>query len=121
MNDIELVLIKMHAQAGYETLKNIDFPWPVEKIVLQHHERLNGTGYPAGLSGDDILVEARILAVADVVDSMSSHRPYRPSRGIEASLQEIETDRGILYDVSVVQACRRLFLEQNFTFDAGKD
>lgn len=118
LNEIELVLIKMHAQAGYETLKNIDFPWPVEIIVLQHHERINGSGYPSGLSGEDILVEARILAVADVVDSMASHRPYRPSRGIEASLQEIDTNSGILYDAAVVQACRRLFLEQGFTLDS---
>ncbi len=116
LNEIEQVMIRMHAQAGFETLKNIDFPWPVAKIVQQHHERINGSGYPAGLSGGDILIEARILAVADVVDSMASHRPYRPSRGIAASLQEIEANSGILYDGVVARACRRLF-EQGFTLE----
>lgn len=117
LNETEFILIKMHALTGYETLKSIDFPWPVAQIVRQHHERINGSGYPDGLSGDDTLIEARILAVADVVESMSSHRPYRPSRGMEVTLQEIEKNSGVLYDAVVAQACRRLFHEQGFTFD----
>lgn len=90
-------------------LKNVDSPWPLSEIVYQHHERVNGTGYPRNLKGDEILVEARILAVADVVEAMASHRPYRASLGIEAALEEIEKNKGILYDETVANACLRLF------------
>ncbi len=112
----EFDLIKEHSQSGYDILKDIDFPWPVARIVLEHHERMNGSGYPNGLAGDNILMEARIIAVADVVESMGSHRPYRPSLGIEAALEEIEKNRGTLYDNAVVDACLRLFLEKGYRF-----
>ncbi|MGE4519644.1 MAG: HD domain-containing phosphohydrolase [Desulfobacteraceae bacterium] len=107
-------IIKCHAENGYDILKNIHFPWPVAEIVHQHHELLDGSGYPKGLKGEDILFEAKILTVADVVEAMSSHRPYRPSLGIEASLDEIRTGRGIKYDEAVVDACLNLILEKNF-------
>lgn len=107
-------IIKCHAENGYDILKNIHFPWPVAEIVHQHHELLDGSGYPKGLKGEDILFEAKILTVADVVEAMSSHRPYRPSLGIEASLDEIRTGRGIKYDKAVVDACLNLILEKNF-------
>ena len=113
---IEYSIIKNHAQAGYEILRTIDFPWPLAEIVHQHHERLDGSGYPAGLSGDKILLEAKILAVADVVEAMSSHRPYRPSFGIEAALDEVSKNRGRLYDAAIVDACLRLFREKEFSF-----
>lgn len=113
---LEFGLIKEHSQNGYEILKSIDFPWPIAKIVLQHHERLNGSGYPQGLSGDEILIEAKIVCVADVVESMKSHRPYRPGLGIDAALDEISRNKGTLFDPVVVDACIRLFREQNFTF-----
>ncbi|MFH2065179.1 MAG: HD domain-containing phosphohydrolase [Pseudomonadota bacterium] len=109
LEDIEFSLIKKHPQAGYEILKGIEFPWPVAKIVQQHHEHIDGSGYPAGLNGDAILQEARIIAIADVVESMSSHRPYRPKKGINAALQEINKARGKLYDSKVVDACLALF------------
>jgi HD-GYP domain-containing protein (c-di-GMP phosphodiesterase class II) len=91
--------------------------WPLAEIVLQHHERLDGSGYPRNLKGDDILIEARILAVADVVEAISSHRPYRPAKGIDAALEEIEKNKGILYDEKVVEACVRLFKEKGFRFE----
>jgi len=109
LTGIEFELIKTHPQAGYEILQNIEFPWPVARIIQQHHERLDGSGYPTGLAGDDILLEARILGVADVVEAMSSHRPYRPGRGMEPALSEIRAARGILYDSRVVDACLALF------------
>jgi putative nucleotidyltransferase with HDIG domain len=109
LEDIEFALIKKHSQAGHDILKGIEFPWPVARIVQQHHEHLDGSGYPAGLKGDAILPEARIIAVADVVESMSSHRPYRPGRGIDAALQEIIKARGNLYDPKAVDACLALF------------
>jgi PAS domain S-box-containing protein/putative nucleotidyltransferase with HDIG domain len=109
LKDIEFALIKSHPQAGYDILKEIEFPWPVARIVQQHHEHLDGSGYPAGLEGDNILLEARILAVADVVEAMSSHRPYRPSKGINAALQEITQARGRHYDSGAVDACLALF------------
>jgi HD-GYP domain-containing protein (c-di-GMP phosphodiesterase class II) len=111
---IEFSMIKVHPQAGFDILKSIEFPWPVARMVLEHHERLDGTGYPGGLRGEDILLESRILAVADVVEAISSHRPYRPALGIEAALDEIEVRRGIFYDAAVVDACRRLFREKGF-------
>jgi PAS domain S-box-containing protein len=112
LTNIEFSLIKTHTQAAYDILKDIDFPWPIARIVLEHHERMNGSGYPNGLTGDNILMESRILAVADVVESMASHRPYRPALGIEAALDEIEKNRGSLYDDAVASACLRLFREE---------
>ncbi len=116
ISPIEFELIKTHSAAVYEILKEIKFPWPVATIVRQHHERLDGSGYPDGLRGDAILLESRILAVADVVEAMSSHRPYRPARGVEAALAEVSEKRGILYDPRVVDACLRLFKDKNFKF-----
>jgi len=113
---IEFNLIKDHSQIGYDILKSIEFPWPIEKIVLQHHERLDGSGYPRGLKGEDIIIEARIIGVADVVEAMSSHRPYRPALGIDAALEEISKNRGILYDPEVVDICLKLFKEKEFKF-----
>jgi PAS domain S-box-containing protein/putative nucleotidyltransferase with HDIG domain len=110
--DLEFGIIKIHAQSGYNILKDIDFPWPVAMMVFEHHERMNGTGYPRNLKGDEILLEARILAVSDVVESMASHRPYRASLGIETALEEIEKNKGILYDDAVVDACLKLFREK---------
>ncbi len=114
LSDIEFSLIKTHPQAGHDILAGIDFPWPIAQTVLQHHERLDGSGYPQRLKGDAIITEARILAVADVVEAMSSHRPYRPSLGIEAALEEIERYRNTRYDASVVEACLRLFRERQY-------
>lgn len=116
LSEIEHTLIKDHPQVGYEILKEIEFPWPVAQIVLQHHERIDGSGYPAGLCGEDILVEARTLAVADVVEAMASHRPYRPTLGRDMALEEISQNRGVLYDPDVVDACMKLFLEKDFQF-----
>ena len=116
LNNIEWQLAKNHVQAGYDILKEVDFGWPVADIVLQHHERLDGSGYPQGLKGDDILLEARIIAVADVVDAMATHRPYRPALGIEAALGEIKKNRGILYDPNVVDACLKLCGEKGSRF-----
>ena len=110
----ELQLVQGHAQASYEVLKNIEFPWPVADIVLQHHERMDGSGYPQGLKGDAILIEARIIAVADVVEAMSLHRPYRTGLGIEAALAEIQRGRGSAYDPAVVDACIKLFRENRY-------
>jgi PAS domain S-box-containing protein/putative nucleotidyltransferase with HDIG domain len=114
LTDLEFGMIKTHSQTGYDILKDIDFPWPVAKIVIEHHERINGTGYPRKLKGNDIFIEARILCVADVVEAMASHRPYRASLGIEAALEEIEKNKGILYDKTVVDACLRLFREKGY-------
>lgn len=117
LNDLECSLIKTHPQAGYNILKGIEFPWPVAQIVLQHHEMMDGSGYPQGLCGKGILLEARILAVADVVEAMSSHRPYRPAYGVDKALEEISKNKGILYDPEVVNACLRLFNQKGFKFD----
>ncbi|MBW1982309.1 MAG: response regulator [Deltaproteobacteria bacterium] len=115
ISDIEFNMIKSHSQVGYDILKNIEFPWPVAEIVLQHHERLNGSGYPQGLEGEEILLEARIISVADVVEAMASHRPYRPALGIDRALEEILQNSGVLYDPEVAKACVRLFREKGFT------
>jgi PAS domain S-box-containing protein len=114
LSEVEYRLIKIHPRAGYDILKDIEFSWPVAQIVLQHHERINGSGYPAGLKGEEILIEARIIAVADVVEAIASYRPYRPSLGIEKALEEITHKKGILYDPEVVNACLRLFNEKNY-------
>jgi HD-GYP domain-containing protein (c-di-GMP phosphodiesterase class II) len=114
LSNIEMALVKEHAQTGYNILKNIEFPWPIAQVAYQHHERMDGSGYPRGLRGDQILLEARIIAVADVVESMTSHRPYRPGLGIDAALEEIRKNRGIFYDPIVVDACLKLFLEDAY-------
>jgi PAS domain S-box-containing protein len=114
LTNIEFSLIKEHARTGFEMLKNIESPWPLAEIIYQHHERMNGSGYPRNLKGEEILMEARIMAVADVVESMSSHRPYRPALGLNAALEEIERNRGTHYDNTVVDACLKLFREKGF-------
>ncbi|MBN2441622.1 MAG: response regulator [Spirochaetales bacterium] len=114
LHEAEFDLIKQHSQYGYDIIKEIDFPWPVSVIVLQHHERINGSGYPAGLTGDKILIEAKILTVSDVIEAMSFQRPYRPALPIETALNEIEVNKGILYDPDVVDACIYLIREQGF-------
>jgi HD-GYP domain-containing protein (c-di-GMP phosphodiesterase class II) len=114
LSDIEVSLIQAHSQTGYDILKGIKFPWPIAEIVLQHHERLDGSGYPRGLAGDDILMAARIIGVADVVETMASHRPYRPSMGIDKALEEITQNKGVLYAPLVVDACLRIFSKKEF-------
>ena len=116
LTEIEFALIKEHSRSGYEMLKDVESPWPLAEIVYQHHERMNGSGYPRNLQGDEILMESRILAVADVVESMASNRPYRPTLGIEAALEEIEKNKGILYDLTVADVCLRLFREKGYQF-----
>jgi len=116
LTELEFSLIKTHSQSGYNILKDIDFLWPVAQIILQHHERINGSGYPNGLTEEQILLESQILAVADVVEAISSHRPYRPAFGINIALNEITKNRGILYNPDIVDACLRLFGEKNFKF-----
>lgn len=114
LSSAEYDIVKTHAKAGWEVLKNIDFSWPVAEIVYQHHERLDGSGYPRGLKDKDILLEARILMVADVVDAMAAHRPYRPALGIMTALQEVMQHKKTLFDDKVVDACVKLFLEKNY-------
>jgi putative nucleotidyltransferase with HDIG domain len=116
LSAIEMELVRQHPQQGYEILKDVQTSWPLAEIVYQHHERLDGSGYPRGLKGEEILLEARILGVADVVEAMASYRPYRPSLGIDAALEEIENKKGLLYDPEVVDACSRLFREKGFDF-----
>lgn len=115
LTDIEMGLVKLHTVKGYNILKDIDFPWPIAKIVLQHHEHIDGSGYPHGIDGKTILLEAKILAVADVVEAINSHRPYRKALGIQAALEEIESKKGLWYDEAVVNACKELF-EKGFNF-----
>ncbi len=119
----EFELIMKHPQVAYDILKPIVFPWPVAEIIRQHHERTDGSGYPRGLKGDEILIEAKVLAVADVVEAMITHRPYRPARKLEEALFEISSQRGILYDPAAADACRRMLVEKGFTFrlDVGGD
>jgi putative nucleotidyltransferase with HDIG domain len=114
---IERSLIEVHVQTGYDILKDVELPSPIADIVLQHHERLDGSGYPQGLKGDEILLEAQIIAVADVVEAISTHRPYRPAHGVNMALEEIEKNRGILYNTEAVDACLRLFREKSFRFE----
>ena len=117
LKDYQWDMIKTHPQAGYDILKSVEFPWPVAQIVLQHHERMDGSGYPQGLSGDEIMLEARILAVADVVEAIDSFRPYRPALGIDKALEELSQNRGVLYDPEAVDACLKLFIEKGFKFE----
>jgi PAS domain S-box-containing protein/putative nucleotidyltransferase with HDIG domain len=112
LTEPEWSMVKAHPRTGYEILRTVEFPWPVSQIVLQHHERLDGSGYPDGLSDDDILLEARILAVADVVEAMASHRPYRPAHTLEETMEEIRSHKATLYDPEVVDACLRLHAEK---------
>ncbi len=116
LSDIEISLVQAHAEAGFDILKGIEFPWAIADIVLQHHERMDGSGYPRGLAGDNIVFEARIICVADVVETMASHRPYRPSIGMDKALEEIANNRGVLYDPQVVDACLKIFKEKNYSF-----
>jgi PAS domain S-box-containing protein len=116
LSEHELAIIQMHPRTAYEILKDIQFPWPIAETIYQHHERLNGSGYPRQLKGDQILLEARILAVADVVESIASFRPYRPELGLAAALAEIDSNKGILYDASAVEACIALIKKQKFDF-----
>jgi putative two-component system response regulator len=119
LSAIEFALIKEHAQSGYDILKDVESPWPLAEMVYQHHERMDGSGYPRKLRGNEIIIEARILAVADVVEAMASHRPYRPSLGIDPALAEIEKNRGIFYDDAVVDAALRLFREKSFELESA--
>ncbi len=114
LSEVEYSILWTHPTIGRDILKSVDFVWPISKIVMQHHERMNGSGYPKGLSGEDIRIEARILSVADVIDAMDSHRPYRPSLGMEKALEEIESKRGSHFDSNVVDACVHLFKEEGF-------
>jgi putative nucleotidyltransferase with HDIG domain len=118
LTPMEMELMKCHPRAGYDILKTVDFPWPIAEIVLQHHERLDGSGYPRGLTAEELRIEARILAVADVVEAMASHRPYRPSLGVDAAMSEILKGRGSRFDADVVDACVRLFREKGFAFSS---
>lgn len=117
LSEIELSMIKTHPQVGYDILKGIEFKWPIAKIVYQHHEKMNGSGYPLGLKADEILMESRILCVADVVEAMTLHRPYRPALGVDKALEEIVQNRGILYDSKVVDACLNDFRKEGFKFE----
>jgi putative nucleotidyltransferase with HDIG domain len=116
LTEIERGLIETHSQVGYELLQPINFPWPVAEIVRQHHEKVDGSGYPQGLKGEAILLEARILAVADVVEAMAMHRPYRPALGVDKALEEIEEYRGVLYDGQAVEACLSVFRNKKYRF-----
>lgn len=116
LTDLEFSLIKIHPQVGFDILKEVDFPWPTARMVYQHHERLDGSGYPQGLKGEEILLEARIMAVADVVEAMASHRPYRPGLEIDAGLDEISENSGKFYDPDAVDACLKIFREKKFAF-----
>ena len=113
----EMALVKTHSKTGYDIIKHVEFPWPIADIVLQHHERLDGSGYPGGLKGDAICRGARVLAVADVVEAMMSHRPYRPGLGLDMALAEIVDHRGVLYEPAAVDACVALFKSTRFQFD----
>ncbi len=118
LNELEFNIIKTHPQVGFDLLKEIEFPWPIAEIVLQHHEKMNGSGYPQGLKEDEIMIEARILAVADTVEAMSSHRPYRPALGLEKALAQIKQDKGTLFDPDVVDACLKIF-KQGYRLPEG--
>jgi putative two-component system response regulator len=117
LSENEMNAIRLHSEAGHSILKDIEFSWPIAEIVFQHHERINGSGYPRGLSGDAILMESKILCVADVVEAMASDRPYRPAIGIQGALEELSCKRGILYEPTVVDACLELFQKNGFKFE----
>lgn len=117
LSEGEFIIIKSHSQIGHDILEQINFPWPVAQVILQHHERMDGSGYPRGLTGEEIMLEARILAVADVVEAMISHRPYRPTRGREMALDEIRLKKGQLYDPMIAETCLNLFQDKNFDFE----
>jgi putative nucleotidyltransferase with HDIG domain len=116
ISDMEYKIIQSHAQAGYDILKEIDFPWPIAQIVRQHHERMDGSGYPQGLTGDEILLEARIIAVADVIEAMASHRPYRAALGIDKAVQEVSEKKGVCFDRDVVDASIHVIARGGYTF-----
>ncbi len=120
LSDVELKMINAHPGFGYDILKSIEFPWPIADIVLQHHERIDGSGYPNGFSGKKILLEARIIIVADTVEAISTHRPYRAGLGINKALEEISANRGVLYDADAVEACLRLFKKKRFKLEQPK-
>jgi putative two-component system response regulator len=119
LSEIEFALIKLHPQAGYDIIKEIEFPWPIARIVVEHHERINGSGYPNGLSGEEMLQESRILAVADVVEAMASHRPYRAALGLDIALEEISKNKGILYDPESADACIKIISKGRFRFNTS--
>lgn len=121
LNQFEMELVKLHAENGYQILKDIPFPLEIAEIVRQHHERLDGSGYPRGLKGDEILLEARILAVADVLDAITNHRPYRPALGLNVALDELEKNKGKLYDARVVDACVKALEEGNLVIGSLKE
>ncbi|MCF8085055.1 MAG: HD-GYP domain-containing protein, partial [Deltaproteobacteria bacterium] len=121
LKEMEVALIQNHPQAGYDIVKGIRFPWPLADTILQHHERMDGSGYPRGLRGEQILVEAGIIAVADVVEAMSFHRPYRAPLGIDAALKEITDNKSVLYDETAVDACLKLFKQKKFQWGAEND
>jgi len=116
LTEIEFALMKTHPRSGFDIMAEIEFPWPIAQMVLQHHEKINGTGYPQGLAGESILLEARILCVADMVEAMASHRPYRPALGLDVALGEISMNRGVLYDPHAADACLSIFKTERFMF-----
>ena len=118
LSDMEMGLMRTHSEVGHDILKGVSFPWPVAEMVLQHHERLDGSGYPHGLKGEEILLEARILMVADVVEAMSSHRPYRAALGLDKALNELLAGRGRSFDPDVVAACLHCFRANGFSFES---
>jgi len=120
LESFELASLRSHAQTGFDIVKDIDFEWPIAQTIYQHHERLDGSGYPNQLKGDSIIKEARVLAVADTIEAMSHSRPYRAAVGIDAALQTIERGRGTLFDAEVVDACVKLFKQENYQFPASE-
>ena len=117
LSNEEFDMVKSHVRIGYNIVKNINFPWPIATIILQHHERMNGSGYPSGISGDEIVLESRIMAVADVLEAMITHRPYRTAFLLEKAIGEICEYKGILYDEDVVNICEKLFQEKRFPIE----
>jgi HD-GYP domain-containing protein (c-di-GMP phosphodiesterase class II) len=120
LTEKEFELVKDHTVTGYDILKDLEFPWPIAEIIYQHHEKLDGSGYPRGLKGDEVRMEARIIAVADVVEAMASHRPFRPALGMDAALDEIKAHRGSLYDPDAVDTCVKLFTEKGYALTDRK-
>jgi len=117
LDDLEYEMIKRHVDVGYEILKKVKLPWPVAEVMRQHHERMDGSGYPLGVNGEDLRIESKILAVSDVVEAMTSHRPYRPGLGLEVALNEIKKNKGRLYDSNVVSATIDLFIDDEYDFE----